>query len=171
MPAMIDFKAEITISHEPSSRTYACPECSREDPDEKLDIFGSETVVRNMELERYASADLRRAVHESMATGLAHEFLKRGLINFREEPRGDQSTAIRARIGIVSPKRIASVEARATDKMRDFLDGVIEEAAGKIYMWGSHYTGNDGFIEKPMAVGFVRAAFNESLRKIREKIR
>jgi hypothetical protein len=166
MAASIDFSAEVTISMERSSRTYACPECSNTAPDEKVAIFGSETFVNNLELERYP-AEVRRSVHENMAAALGYEFLKRGLVSFHEAPGKGLSTAIRSQIGVVSTRRVASIEARAADKMQSFLNGVLDEARARISVWGSHYTGDDGYIEKGMASRFVSEAFSAALKRVR----
>lgn len=170
-PASVHYEAlPMPMAMEESSRTYACPECSRKVPEHKVMIVGAQTSVASWDVEKYRG-QVMQAVQGNLANMLAHQMMKDGLIEFSEREGSMDNVHFRATVGVVSKASVATIEQRATEKMVGFLDGVLEAAAESISVWGRAYTGHEGFISKGMAIGFVSTAFKEAVDKTKAALK
>lgn len=154
---------------EESYRTYPCPECDKQAAEERIHFLYAEEVLRDG-VGRYSGHDVDSHVALSLASASARKLLEDGLIEIRKENRGGD-IVYRSRLGVVSPRMVATMERRIFEKMRMFLDTVRSKAAAAISIWGSHYTGNEGMISKAQAIDSVAAAFNKALLEARREIK
>lgn len=151
-----------------SYRTYPCPECEAEQPgEEKVHFVYAEESIRTYGEPLPEAA--KKSVIEHLAHLSARVILEDGLIEVREEVRGDE-IMFRSRVGVVHKRVVERIEERAFSKMKEFLGNVSGKAAEAISVWGSAYTGSEGSIEKGQAMRFVRQAFNQHLSETEQKI-
>jgi hypothetical protein len=150
-------------SVEEAYRTYPCPECrGQQAAEERVHVIYAEEVIRNGSM---YTDDIRNHVAHGLAHASARKMLADGLIEIREEKRGDDLVFL-SRIGVVSPRMVATIERRAFDAMTKFLGSVRQKAAEAIAVWGSAYTGNEGMISKGQAMDFVDEAFNRHIIEV-----
>lgn len=118
-----------------NSRTYPCPECESVQ-DHKLHIAYSSSRIRNYELQMDPAA--MEITQKTAASGLADYMLRHNLVQFRERPAQDTEgvTEIIAKLAVVDPARITTIEQRVKDSTRPMIDKVASLAVDKIYIWG-----------------------------------
>jgi hypothetical protein len=124
-----DASAALSLdSIEESYRTYECPECSgKQAAEEKVSIVYAEQTVR----EGYENDPrLVEGVAQNLARATADKLLRDGLIEIKSEKRGED-TLFYSKLGAVSPKGVKRIEARALDKMKEFLGGVLSKATDR----------------------------------------
>lgn len=149
-------------SIEESSRSYPCPECAPTIPEERLAVvqyhsWGDSQLINEP---GYAEASKRRAIHE-----LAELIFSQGFVRFERGPDDglELGYPMRATIGVVAPKRIATLEQRISEHQEELARDVAENAAADIANWGVYFGALN--ISKDMAIGFVRSALKRVLAK------
>lgn len=152
------------ISCEPiqeAYRTYACPECQeKQTAEEKVHFLYAEERFRAYGETLPEGAE--RHILRSLANISARMILQDGLMEIRQETRGDD-IVFRSRVGVVHPRVVERIDARALSKMKEFLGDVVDKASEEIAQWGSYYSGTEGPIEKAQAIRFVRQAFDRHI--------
>ena len=153
---------------EESYRTYPCPECDKQAAEERIHVLYAEEVLRDG-VGRYSGHGVDSHVALSLASATARKILEDGLIEIRKEERGGD-IVYRSRLGVVSPRMVATMERRVFEKMQKFLDIVRSKAAAAISIWGFHYTGDNGMISKAQAIDTVASVFDRALLEARREI-
>lgn len=158
----------LTMAAEESSRTYPCPECNEKTAaEEKVTVLYATESIRTYGEE---TDGLDNVAVPALAKAIARKLIDDKMVEISKEQRGDDTLFI-AKVGIVAPKTFQRIESRALEKMVEFLRGVTTSASQAISVWGSHYSGDGGPIEKGMAIRFMTEAFNRHLDETRIKIR
>lgn len=141
-----------------NSRTYPCPECESV-PDHKLKIAHSASRVMNHELEMYPEA--REITQKTAARGLADYMLRHGLVQFREQPSPgiEGATEIIAKLAVVDPARITTLEQRVKEATGPAVSRVVSRAVDKINVWGRNIGRKS--LSKEEAARFVLEAARE----------
>jgi hypothetical protein len=162
-----DAPVPLSLAAEEAYRTYPCPECNEKTAaEEKVSTLYATESVRNYGDENF---DMQPVVTGNLARAISNKLLKDNMVEIVKEKRGDETLFI-AKIGVVAPRTFQRIEARALDKMTEFLRGVTSAASHAISVWGSQYSGDDGPISKGMAIRFMREAFNRHIDDTKEKI-
>lgn len=145
------------------SRSYPCPECANIIPQDRVAIVHHNSHI-DSQIEGYP--DVMRSVKRDMVCGLAVDLLDSGFIRF-ERGQTDYRLRIpmRATVGVMSLKHVATLEQRIVDRQEELACEVISEAAKQIRIWGSHYSGDEGKISKGQAVDSVNAALTQVLAR------
>jgi hypothetical protein len=141
-----------------ASREYACPECTDTISQERLSVV---IEVSTMDSRLAGEARYVDAAKKQAAYGLVDYLLRHGYVTFDigREDEGKMTKPIRAVLGVVAPKAVATLEERVAERQTEVAREVVDEAARQISVWGSHYTGNEGHIRKAQAIDAVREAF------------
>lgn len=106
---------------------------------------------------------------EHAARAIAHELLKSGFIAFEEKDVA-HGLQLRATIGVASKDATELLDKEMTSRANEMLTGITDAAREKISQWGSDYTGNNGPIEKGMAIRFMKESFDNHMKKVRERL-
>lgn len=124
-----------------SSREFPCPECGESAPLERISAL--------TEVSEFAS-DIKdptymQHVQRSMARALSEQLIEAGLIAFKVGPADKYTlrTSIKATIGAVSPRVVASLEQRIAERQMDVARKVALRAGAIINSWGAAY-GDEG---------------------------
>lgn len=156
-PSVFDPMENIS-PQELTARDYPCPECSASISEERVYILQSIPMTLTDEVD----PKWKEAIRRECAHGLADQFLKRGLITFSEkrEKANDYTTntVIIATLGAVSPRHVASMEERISERQDEFAKKVVTIACAGISNWNSLFSNNSGTIYKDQAISEVCGA-------------
>lgn len=144
-------------------RSYPCPECSEIITEDRVAIINTVTLA---EMERYSTrADaFMREVKLHAAATLLHKIQKDGDFIHFEEGRGDGwRIPIKASIGVVSPKQVASIEERAAVHQEHLALEVMAEADMQINNWGAYF-GHSEILKRD-----ARRLIQEALKTVLER--
>lgn len=155
-----------------TTRTYPCPECAEQlaDDDKIVTLVGT-YEVSEADYERYP-AEVSRHALLALSHSAAEEIARSGQMEVTKGPGrvGHGTVSLSGRLGVVSKKRVSTLDQRAVKRMEQLLGDALSKATDSISNWGSHYTGDDGPIRKAEAMRFVREAFQKSLEEAREAV-
>jgi hypothetical protein len=145
------------------ARTYPCPECGNAVALERVAVIETRAVMAS-EIE---DAELMRHAERSTAHRLIGELLKADFVRFERGPTDEMQRTfpLRASLGVVAPRHVASMEERAASENERFARAVVAKAAEKIRQWGSHYTGDEGGIPKAQAVTMLHEALRAAVSR------
>jgi hypothetical protein len=149
-----------------TSRSYPCPECSGSIPQERLEVVQYHGMVDMRDYD--GDPEFKRYVARNAAHNFVDALLQEGFIRYESGP-GDSSLGmrvpIRATLGVVSPRHVATLEQRIAVRQEELAREVIIEAERQIVMRPPPYTGAEGFIWKLGAVEAVKNALHVVLEK------
>lgn len=139
-------------------RTYPCPECGTGSVDDNVQVLTAHTAGSSDYL---CIAEAREHVHGGLASALADQLLKNQMIAFTVDGEGylPGYVLVRGTLGVVRPKLVQSINARALDLAQQMLAGSADRAAEEIRQWGMFISGDSGNISKAQAVSAIRTAF------------
>ena len=163
--------AHDSISIDDASRIFPCPECAEEVPMEKVAIVEVHSRVSVLHAVRYAGhPGFMEDVKETAAAMLVDELRKSGFISFQRGPdERDDTFAMIATIGVVSPNTVTKLEERIAARQNDVARDVVEKTIAEVMNWGSHYTGGEGHISKSLTCDFLREKLTAILRDRKER--
>lgn len=154
-----DPRAEIPTIERDTSRNYACPECCGV-PDHQLHVIGAE-VTAPLFGKRLTDGQ-RRVLERTAADEIARHLHNHEMIDFVETPHGHFQTALSARLAVVTPDRITSLEQRVKEATGPALAAFARRAADRISVWGRDV--GRSTITKDEAVRFINETLRESER-------
>lgn len=98
---------------------------------------------------------------------LVDKLLDEDLIQFELGPEDalNLTVAVRATIGVVSPRHVASLEERIAERQEAVAREVAEQGARNIRAWGRAYSGDEGNISKGQAVSSLWEALRAVLAR------
>lgn len=140
-------------------RDFPCPECVGTTTDDRVRIFDAVTRID----ERYADiGQVRLSAKRDLAFSIAEKMIDTGLLSFTERPvRHELMIEIRAVVGVVSKRFVASMVERIKGRQFEIATRVVQAARVSICNWASRYTGDEGRIGKAQAADYVAAALRE----------
>lgn len=150
-----------------TSRSYPCPECSGSIPQERLEVVQYHGMM-DMRDERHGDPEFMRYVARNAAHSFVEKLLQDGFIRYESGPGdgpGGMRIPIRASLGVVSPRHVATLEQRISERQGELAREVIIEAERQIVMRPPAYTGAEGLIWKLGAVEAVKNALHVVLEK------
>ena len=135
----------MTLSPEDASlsiREYACPECGYKVPQEKILIVQAQGMIEA----KYVKRDGQKFM-DYVKQNLAHQIgaflFKENQIRFEkletQDDYGRERYPLRATLGVVSPRVVATFEDRVKEKQLAVANAVMEEAAKRIRGWGKDF--------------------------------
>ena len=129
--------------------------------DENVQIAMVSKVIES----RYLEQEPRVIDHikKDCAHALADFFLTEDFLQFEQrkaEGLYEDQTMVVAKLAVVTPDRIMSIEQRVKEATGPAVSKVVQKAIEKINVWGSHYGRNA--ITKEEAIRFILEAERES---------
>lgn len=166
--------ADVPMAAERNYREYDCPECSKPVTAEvgfvkvitATEVYEAEYEVHPGFIENLVGHLAYSIADKARSEGVVSVEFSKGQGPLYHDPKVATAT-----VGFVSPSFVASIEQRAAAKASEMLDGVAEDAAKSISVWGSEYSDNSGAISKSMAMRFVRQAFADRIEQISESLK
>lgn len=147
-------------------RQYSCPECGDFIPQEKVSILQCEELADS----RYANKDKNYLdyIYENAAYKFVSLLHKEGLITYKH---GQQNTMtwqfpIVAKLGVISPRTVATFEQRVNQQQALVARIVAEETAKQIRNWNSYYDKGSGPIHKDQAINFLFEVLEKTLKQL-----
>lgn len=147
-------------------REYPCPECGYKIPQDKILIVQAEELIDA----EYIKRDGQKFVNyikEALVRRLATEIFEQNQINFTLLPPTDdlycrKLAPMRAKLGIISPRIVATFEQRVNERQQMIAQEVIKEAVQRINNFGSHYEWKE--IRKESAIREIYEALQKVLK-------
>lgn len=145
-----------------SHRTYPCPECAKQSPIDRVDIIEL-AAVTDANYEDHPN--FMRGRRRTLADMLAHRIADSDLMRIERGPTDPvyMRFPIRAVVGLVAPKDVASIEQRARTEQNKLAEAAATIAIDEIANWGSHY--GQTTIEKGRAYDFIREAVAKAIER------
>lgn len=144
---------EITI------RTYPCPNCA---PQDSIDHVAVIDVQSRAVLQYEGCEGFEDHIYHRLVDEIAHELKKGGYVKFTKGKKDTRECTRewRAKLGVVSPAQVATMEQRVAQRQRVVAERLVVEAEKEINNWGSRYE----TISKERAVIFWREALDRVLK-------
>lgn len=151
-----------------SIREYSCPECGGTIPQENVMICQVEDLINS---EESKIPDFMEYCQRNMALKLGDFLHKENLITFSKKKAEKEMSwrdmyLIRAKLGVISPRTVATFEQRVNQRQMTIAKAVANEAVKQIRNWNSYYDKGNGAIAKDMAIRQIY----ESLQKIDKEV-
>lgn len=149
-----------------AAREYPCPECSVSVPESRIQAVSHQNMVT---LEVAQDPRFVASVENNLAHRLLQTIIADSLIRYERSPDDTKTMAftVRATIGVVSPKRVASMEERVAERQAEVAREVVDVAIAWIANWNSHYDGQ--FISKSQATASIKEALTKVLATSRAR--
>lgn len=142
-------------------REYACPECGPQIPQENIMICQAEEWVDGDIKEDEYIDHCKQSIAHRIAQGL----YTNSMISFAKNTKAKQEYSwrndycLRGKLGVISPRLVATFEERVKEHQSMIAREVIDEAIKQIRNWGSEYKMPD--ISKDMVVRFMLESLNK----------
>lgn len=146
-----------------ASREYPCPECGDSIPISRLAVLTEAQLIDSRDISSVGMQEACRAAAQAFVDKLLDE----DLIQFELGPEDalNLTVAVRATIGVVSPRHVASLEERIAERQEAVAREVVEQGARNIRAWGRAYSGDEGNISKGQAVSSLWEALRAVLAR------
>jgi len=144
-------------------REYSCPECGVNIPQEKVLIFQAEDFVStNIKDPGYINS-----IKNHLAMKVGDALYRQGLMTFKALPEDymQMSYPLRGKVGIISPRAVATFEERVRERQMDIVAVVVNDATDSIRNWNKIYQGEDGSIPKNIAVRLLYEVLHKAPKK------
>lgn len=151
----------VSATIEESSRQYPCPECSEQVQFARVGIVGAIHEIDT----RIEDPEYIEHVKHTAAHSLIEEIIKGGYVKIESGTPDTRklNREFRVTLGVVSQKRVATLEERIAQRQIEIAQEVAVEAQFQINNWGSYYGHAD--ILKRDATRMVAEAIKTVLAK------
>ena len=139
-----------------SAREFPCPQCSENVPTERIAVVEQVSLFDT----RINDPAFLDHVRSCAAHSLIKPLLEAGFITMetgKDDPH-NMTRQIIAKLGVVSPKIVATLEERALEAGRKLAAAVVQDAATKIRNWGSEYDDGFGSLGKDTSIRLLQEA-------------
>lgn len=156
-----------------TSREFPCPECSDSVSLDRVAIMRYEGRASVPYYGQPTPPEYHEYVRRDAVFAMLDAVTKAGLVKVETGPTDDMSMTfgVKASVGVVSPTVVATMEQRIAQNQQVVAMEVVDEAKRLISNWNSHYTGDNGSIQKSQAIQEIEEALDVILRKRGEAMR